>query len=96
MESIENLAFKNHYVKAITSLDKYGLYWFTDTRKIAYMLDTLVLKAGYRVLLCEIAPRYEFVIYESDKFGYHDLLKIAMRRREEFERGIEEYLVSNV
>lgn len=57
MEDLEHIAFKNHYVKSVNSISGAGLYWFTDTSQIAHIVNSLMIKAGYKVQLCEIAPR---------------------------------------
>lgn len=93
MKELEQLAFKQHYVLAVESIEQYGVYWFTDTRTIAGILNSMLRKAGHKVLLCEIAPRWEQVIYESSKFTFHDLSLIAQKRHVAFENDVPAHLI---
>lgn len=87
-ESLEEAVLKNHYTLAVQAIEKYGRYWFSDTKSAGYMLEHLLQKADKNVILLFLPPVWESVICLVDSYDRNLLLEIAFQRHEFLEKGI--------
>lgn len=88
-ETLKATVFKQHYIPAIKSLGSIGRYWFGGTRQVAYMLVNFLDKSGMSVILYNVPPRWEFVVYLADGgFNTEEFKKIALQRHELIEQGV--------
>ncbi|MBC3380422.1 hypothetical protein H8I69_14995 [Serratia fonticola] len=88
-ETLRAAVFKQHYIPAIESIGSIGRYWFGGTRQVAYMLVHLLDEAGMSVILYNVPPRWEFVLYRADGgFNTEEFKKTALQRHELIEQGV--------
>lgn len=85
---LREYVFKYLYLPAIESIYKKGRYWFNTSRPAAYMLVNIFEEVGEKVILCNLPPRWEFVIYLVDSGNtVNTLTKIALQRHNMLENG---------
>ncbi|MGY3968382.1 hypothetical protein [Aeromonas enteropelogenes] len=87
--NLRNVVLNSHYIPAVQSIEKYGRYWFSETRPAAYMLSSILENAGMNVILLNYPPRWEFVICVVGNHNRDLLLEIADQRHELIEQGID-------
>lgn len=89
-ETLRAAVFKQHYIPAIESIGSIGRYWFGGTRQVAYMLVHLLDEAGMSVILYNVPPRWEFVVYLADSgFNTEYFKKTASLRHKLIEKGVD-------
>lgn len=87
-DELREYVFKYLYLPAIENMYKKGRYWFNSSRPAAYMLENMFEEVGEKVILCNLPPRWEFVIYLVDSDNTVDeLTKIALQRHNMLENG---------
>lgn len=87
-DELREYVFKYLYLSAIENIYKKGRYWFDDSRSVAGMLVNMFEEVGEKVILCNLPPRWEFVIYLVDSENTVDeLTKIAVQRHNMLENG---------
>jgi len=85
---LREYVFKYLYLPAIESIYKKGRYWFNASRPAAYMLENMFEEIGEKVILFNVPPRWEFVIYFVESGNtVEELKKIAIQRHEMLENG---------
>lgn len=89
-EMRREIVFRKYYFPAIESLGKNRRYWFSEIRPLAHVLPALLKEAGMDIMLCNLPPRWEFVICYTEDYNHNLLLKIAYQRHELLERDVDE------